>query len=126
MYKSSVFEQLLTNVGSNVLSTLRSVTDGCLLKANCPERMLVAHMVQNTFVALLVSWRFLNCSSLGLIVVVTLPELIGQTNMDHQSVNRLKEELTKLTIWLEKTAPTYFTSEYETPAQEYIDRARSA
>lgn len=59
-------------------------------------------------------------------LIVTLPELIAQTNMDTQSVNRLKEELTKLTLWIEKNASTYFAAEYETPAQEYIDRARNA
>ncbi len=56
---------------------------------------------------------------------VTLPELIAQTNMDQQSVNRLREELTILTNWLTKHAARYFVSEYETPSQEYIDKARS-
>jgi len=56
--------------------------------------------------------------------VVTLPELIAQTNMDHQSVNRLREELTKLTNWLGKHTIDYFVSEYETPSQEYVEKAR--
>lgn len=56
---------------------------------------------------------------------VSLPELIAQTNMDQQSVNRLREELTKMTSWLGKNATRYFVNEYETPSQEYIDRARS-
>jgi mortality factor 4-like protein 1 len=60
------------------------------------------------------------------LTTVTLPELIGQTNMDGQSVNRLKEELSKLTMWLGREAVKYFVTEYETPAQEYIDRARNA
>jgi mortality factor 4-like protein 1 len=46
--------------------------------------------------------------------------------MDQQSVNRLREELTKLTAWLGKHATRYFVSEYETPSQEYVDRARNA
>ncbi|OHW96569.1 keratinolytic protein [Colletotrichum incanum] len=57
--------------------------------------------------------------------VVSLPELVAQTNMDQQSVSRLREELSKLTVWLGKNAKNYFVSEYETPSQEYIDKARS-
>ena len=56
--------------------------------------------------------------------VVSLPELIAQTNMDVQSVNRLREELSKLTVWLGKNAVKYFVSEYETPSQDYIEKAR--
>ncbi|KAL1883069.1 hypothetical protein VTK73DRAFT_9995 [Phialemonium thermophilum] len=59
-------------------------------------------------------------------LLVTLPELIAQTNMDQQSVSRLREELTKLATWLGKHATKYFVNEYETPGQEYIDKARSA
>ncbi|POS85881.1 hypothetical protein EPUL_002864 [Erysiphe pulchra] len=58
--------------------------------------------------------------------LVSLPELIAQTNMDQQSVNRLRDELTKLTNWIAKNATTYFVSEYETPGQEYCERARSS
>jgi len=46
--------------------------------------------------------------------------------MDQQSVNRLREELTKLTNWLARHSAKYFASEYETPSQEYIDKARGA
>ncbi|KZL79208.1 keratinolytic protein [Colletotrichum incanum] len=59
------------------------------------------------------------------LMVVSLPELVAQTNMDQQSVSRLREELSKLTVWLGKNAKNYFVSEYETPSQEYIDKARS-
>ncbi|KXH55581.1 hypothetical protein CSAL01_08682 [Colletotrichum salicis] len=58
-------------------------------------------------------------------LMVSLPELVAQTNMDQQSVARLREELSKLTVWLGKNAKNYFASEYETPSQEYIDKARS-
>ncbi|KAK6225369.1 hypothetical protein QIS74_01416 [Colletotrichum tabaci] len=58
-------------------------------------------------------------------LMVSLPELVAQTNMDQQSVSRLREELSKLTVWLGKNAKKYFVSEYETPSQEYIDKARS-
>ncbi|KAK1496214.1 hypothetical protein CTAM01_08401 [Colletotrichum tamarilloi] len=58
-------------------------------------------------------------------LMVSLPELVAQTNMDQQSVARLREELSKLTVWLGKNAKNYFVSEYETPSQEYIDKARS-
>ncbi len=53
-----------------------------------------------------------------------MPELIAQTNMDHQSVNRLREELSKLTTWLGKNSSRFFTSEYENASQEYIEKAR--
>lgn len=56
---------------------------------------------------------------------VSLPELLAQTNMDQQSVSRLREEIGKFTMWLGKNCETYFVSEYETPSQEYIDKARS-
>ncbi|EFQ31179.1 uncharacterized protein GLRG_06323 [Colletotrichum graminicola M1.001] len=58
-------------------------------------------------------------------LMVSLPELVAQTNMDQQSVSRLREELSKLTVWLGKNAKSYFVSEYETPSQEYINKARS-
>lgn len=57
-------------------------------------------------------------------VSVSLPELIAQTNMDQQSVNRLREELAKMTQWLGKHSQNYFTADYEAQSQEYIDKAR--
>ena len=53
-----------------------------------------------------------------------MPELIAQTNMDQQSVNRVREELSKMTAWLGKHSQNYFTAEYEVQSQEYIDKAR--
>ncbi|KJZ80241.1 hypothetical protein HIM_00091 [Hirsutella minnesotensis 3608] len=58
-------------------------------------------------------------------LIVSLPELLAQTNMDQQSVSRLREEIGKFTVWLSRNCETYFVSEYETPSQEYIDKARS-
>lgn len=57
---------------------------------------------------------------------VSLPELIAQTNMDPQSVNRLREELLKITMWLNKdeTVGKVFVSEYEAADNEYIDKAK--
>ena len=46
--------------------------------------------------------------------------------MDQQSVNRLRDEITKMTNWLGRNAAKYFVNEYETPGQEYIDKARNA
>ena len=57
-------------------------------------------------------------------VLVSMPELIAQTNMDQQAVNRLREELAKLTQWLGKNSGRFFTSEYEAASQDYIDKAR--
>ena len=53
-----------------------------------------------------------------------MPELIAQTNMDQQSVNRLREELAKLTQWLGKNSSRFFTSDYESATQDYIEKAR--
>ncbi|KAK0740536.1 MRG-domain-containing protein [Schizothecium vesticola] len=58
-------------------------------------------------------------------LLVTMPELIAQTNMDQQSVNRLREELAKFTSWFSRHTATYFVSEYETPSQEYVDQAKT-
>ena len=54
-----------------------------------------------------------------------MPELIAQTNMDQQSVNRLREELSKFVSWFCRHTATYFVSEYETPSQEYVDQAKA-
>ncbi|KAK4061110.1 uncharacterized protein Triagg1_10449 [Trichoderma aggressivum f. europaeum] len=58
-------------------------------------------------------------------LIVSLPELLAQTNMDQQSVSRLREEIGKFTTWLGRNCQSYFVNEYETPSQEYIDKARS-
>lgn len=55
---------------------------------------------------------------------VSLPELIAQTNMDAQSITKLKEEMTKMTSWLSKKTSQYFNTEYEPATQEYIEKAR--
>ncbi|KAI0161432.1 MRG-domain-containing protein [Xylariaceae sp. FL1272] len=57
-------------------------------------------------------------------LIVSLPELIAQTNMDQQSVNRLREELAKFATWLTKHAAEYFTTSYETPVADYADKAK--
>ncbi|KAI1328584.1 MRG-domain-containing protein [Xylariaceae sp. FL0255] len=58
-------------------------------------------------------------------LIVSLPELIGQTNMDQQSVSRLREELAKFASWLSKNATEYFVSSYETPPADYVDKAKN-
>lgn len=42
-----------------------------------------------------------------------MPELTAQTNMDAASVARLKEELSKFTVWLSKNSDKYFVAKYE-------------
>ena len=56
--------------------------------------------------------------------LVSMPELIAQTNMDQQSVNRLREELSKMTQWLGKNSPRFFVGQYENASQDYIEKAR--
>ncbi|CAI4217218.1 unnamed protein product [Parascedosporium putredinis] len=53
-----------------------------------------------------------------------LCRLLAQTNMDHQSVSRLRDELLKFTTWLGKNSSKYFVSEYETPSQEYVEKTK--
>lgn len=55
-----------------------------------------------------------------------MPELIAQTNMDSQSVARLREELSKITQWLSKDAniSRYFLMQYENATQEYQEIAK--
>ena len=61
-------------------------------------------------------------------VPVSMPELIAQTNMDHQAINRLREELSGMTTWLSKEPQVnkYFASVYESPGQAYIDKVKSS
>jgi mortality factor 4-like protein 1 len=53
-----------------------------------------------------------------------MPEMIAQTNMDQQSVSRLREELTKIAMWLGKNSSKYFSVPYENATQEYIEKSR--
>ena len=55
---------------------------------------------------------------------MSLPELIAQTNMDEQSVQKLRDEMVKMTAWLGKNAHRFFTAEYEPQSQDYIEKAR--
>ncbi|KAK1754616.1 MRG-domain-containing protein [Echria macrotheca] len=58
-------------------------------------------------------------------LLVSMPELIAQTNMDNQSVKKLRDELSKFCIWFSRHVTKYFVSEYETPSQEYVDQAKN-
>ena len=57
-----------------------------------------------------------------------MPELIAQTNMDVQAINRLREELSGMTTWLSKEpqVSVFFSSVYESPGQAYIDKVKSS
>jgi mortality factor 4-like protein 1 len=54
-----------------------------------------------------------------------MPELIAQTNMDAQSVSKLREEMTRLTLWFSKHTDDYLNTAYVTPTAEYIERAKT-
>lgn len=56
---------------------------------------------------------------------VSMPDLIAHTNMDSQSVSRLREELSKMTQWLAKRIPNYLSTEYEHAGQEYLESAKN-
>jgi len=86
---------------------------------------MVISMALSISVVSLVTHTFLSATfNIRLTYVVSLPELVAQTNMDQQSVKRLKEELTRLTNWLGRNTTKYFVSEYETTGPEYIEKAR--
>ena len=57
--------------------------------------------------------------------IVSMPDLIAHTNMDSQSVSRLREELAKMTQWLSKRIDKYLSADYEHVGQEYQDLAKS-
>ena len=65
----------------------------------------------------------LSCDSTDTISV-NLPELIAQTNMDNQSVNRLREEISKFCTWLARNSARFFCAKYEKPSADYIENAR--
>lgn len=54
---------------------------------------------------------------------VTLPELIAQTNLGPQATNRLREELSKFSMWLSKTSDQFFTRRYQSASNQYIEKA---
>ncbi|KAK1064151.1 Esa1p-associated factor [Friedmanniomyces endolithicus] len=56
---------------------------------------------------------------------VSLPDLIAHTNMDQQSVSRLREELTKMTSWMAKRLEKYLGNEYHHAGQEYLESAKN-
>ena len=53
-----------------------------------------------------------------------MPELISETNMDPQSVRRLREEVVHVTQWLAKRSDTYFVADYEHASAEYMKAIR--
>ncbi|EGE79285.2 chromatin modification-like protein eaf3 [Blastomyces dermatitidis ER-3] len=54
----------------------------------------------------------------------SLPELLAQTNLGQESTNRLREELSKLAIWLSRNSEKMFATKYKSPGNEYIDKAK--
>lgn len=59
-------------------------------------------------------------------LLATMPELIAQTNMDQQSTNRLREELSKVAMWLGRNSDKYFATRYMTASNEYVEKTRGA
>ncbi|PGH27271.1 hypothetical protein AJ80_00981 [Polytolypa hystricis UAMH7299] len=53
-----------------------------------------------------------------------LPELLAQTNLSQQATNRLREELSKFTMWLSKNSEAFFSAKYKTPDTEYAAKAK--
>ena len=55
---------------------------------------------------------------------VSMPELVAQTNMDQQSVNRLRDELGRLTGWVAKGSSRWFEGGYEEAGNDYVAKAK--
>lgn len=54
-----------------------------------------------------------------------MPDLIAHTNMDNQSVSRLREELSKMTQWLAKRIDRYLDNNYQHAGQDYLDSSKT-
>jgi mortality factor 4-like protein 1 len=54
-----------------------------------------------------------------------MPDLIAHTNMDQQSVSRLREELAKMTQWMAKRVDEYLSTEYQHAGQGYLESAKN-
>lgn len=52
-----------------------------------------------------------------------LPELLAQTNMDLQATQRLREELSKFSIWLSKNSEKYFRTEYISAEDDVVKKS---
>lgn len=83
----------------------------------------LCRMIGKSFSVIIIIPDFFGCWTADLLV--SLPEIVAQTNMDAQSVNRLREEMTKFVNWLSKNTRTYFTADYERANQEYIEKTRA-
>ena len=57
-------------------------------------------------------------------LLVTLPELIAQTNMDQSAVGRLKEEILNFAAFLSKEREGVFVKEYENAGQGYLAKVK--
>jgi hypothetical protein len=102
-------------------STSKFIRSSTVERVNGATRMLGIYTAWNTFAGSSVNIPQLKISN----KIVSMPELIAQTNMDQQSVVRLREELTKLTQWISRNADTYFRGDYENASQEYIEKVKS-
>ncbi|KAJ5195375.1 Chromatin modification-related protein eaf3 [Penicillium cinerascens] len=54
-----------------------------------------------------------------------LPELLAQTNMDIQNTQRMREEISKLSLWLSRNSEKYFRTEYIPAEDSYEDEDSS-
>lgn len=57
-------------------------------------------------------------------LLVTLPELLSQTNIDGAAVTRLREELVALTAWLSQERERFFLHEYQNAGQDYLAKVK--
>ncbi|KAJ5160835.1 Chromatin modification-related protein eaf3 [Penicillium canariense] len=55
-----------------------------------------------------------------------LPELLAQTNMDLQATQRLREELSKFSLWLSKNSEKYFRTEYISGEESSLEKSIKA
>jgi cobalamin biosynthesis protein CobT len=49
-----------------------------------------------------------------------MPEFLAQTNMNQQAINRVREELSKFSIWMSRNAEKLFAPKYDAPANTFM------
>lgn len=51
-------------------------------------------------------------------------ELAAQTNMDAESIAKMKTEVGKFAVWLSINSKRFFVAKYEKPDAAYLEHAR--
>jgi mortality factor 4-like protein 1 len=72
--------------------------------------------------------KFLRCKYISVTDPLTtsptlaaiMPELLAQTNMNQQAINRVREELSKFSLWMTRNAEKLFAPKHSAPANTFM------